>query len=114
MRQQITKQTGVGQSTPVILDPKVKAFNVGFGCAVSGTPTYTVQYCYDDLLGNTGNRVTIANATWYPHSVLNGVSVSMSNSFTSPVSAVRINVTGVVAGTDSVTMTLIQEGQAGA
>lgn len=94
-------------SQPVILDKIRNPFNVGFGCVVSsgGTITFSVQHTFDDL-------TTVASPTWFNHSVVNGQSASVFNSYAFPIAAVRLQVT---AGTNpgSVTATFIQAGPEG-
>jgi hypothetical protein len=67
-------------------------FSVGIGCSISGSPTYTVQHCYDEV-GTAYNHATIAAKT-----------EQFDGSYTAPVAAIRLLWTA--AGT--VTLTAIQ------
>lgn len=64
------------------------AFNIGFGCTISGTPTYSAQHTYDGV-------------TWFNHATVAAQTVSKDGAYTSPVSAIRINWTA--AGTVTLT-----------
>lgn len=67
------------------------AFNIGFGCSISGTPTYTVQHSYD-------------GSTWFNHSTVVAETTAQEGTYLNPVAMIRLLWT--VAGT--VTMTAIQ------
>lgn len=66
-------------------------FNIGFGCSISGSPTYTVQHSYD-------------GSTWFNHATVSGETTAQEGTYTSPVAMIRLLWTA--AGT--VTMTAIQ------
>lgn len=75
------------------LEPRVVAFNVGFGCVKgTGSPNYSVQHTYDK------------GATAFAHSVVAAKTASTDGVYTSPVGGIRLAWT--VAG--QVTLTAIQ------
>lgn len=96
MRPQTATKTGTGQSNVLSFDHKTTPFNIGFGCVVSGTVTYTVQHTFD-------------GTNWFDHPVA-AATTNRDGNYAYPVISVRINVT---AGTGSVTMTAIQAGDGG-
>ncbi len=79
------------------MDHKQNPFSVAIGCVISGSPTYTVEHTFDDILGG-------ATATAFPHSSIVGQTTNKDGNYAFPVTGVRLNVT---AGTGSVRMTLL-------
>lgn len=100
MKAHSVDRTNTGQSTAVRLDIKAPVFNVGLAAVISGGPTYSVEYTLDDT-------------NWYAVSGLSGATANAAAALTIPAKAVRINITAVVAATDSVTLTVIQAGDRG-
>ena len=68
-------------------------FSIGFGCVISGTPTYTVQHSYGD-------------GAPFNHSVVAAKTANSDGSYSAPIAAIRLLFTA--AGT--VTLTAIQGG----
>ena len=100
MRPVTQTQVNVGQPPlPVAMDWRSCPFNVGIGCIISGSPTYTVQHSFEDPPTN-----------WFPNANINGAVASADTNYAFPVRYIRLNVTAVSAPTDSVTMTVIQSG----
>lgn len=100
----------LGASSPIPLDHYRDPFSVGIGCVISAgaTLTYTVEHTFDDVFSSTFNPAT---ATWFPNASLATKSTSSDGNYSTPVTAVRINVTAYTSG--SVTMTVIQAGMPG-
>jgi len=86
-------QTGVGASA-AIYPSAGNPFNVGMGCVVSGTVTYTIEHSFDSDSND-----------WFSHSDLVNKSSSTDGNYAFPVAAIRINVT---AGTGTVTLAFLQ------
>jgi hypothetical protein len=92
--------TGVANSAAVPLDIYLTPFNVSMACVVSATATYTVQYTLDDLsLGTPTN--------WFNHATMTGLSATANGTIISPVTAVRLTVSG---STGTVTFQIAQAG----
>lgn len=98
MRPQTVTVSGVGTSAWIPLNTKQTPFNVGFGCVITGTATYTVQHTFDDVLAG-------ATATAFDNSSVAAETTNMDGNYAFPVSAIRLNVT---ASTGSVTLTVLQ------
>ena len=99
----ITKQiTGVGSSSPITFDTFRIPFNVGYGCSVLGTATYTVQHTFDDY-----NAIDFvwADARWFDNTLLTGVSTAEDGNYAFPITAMRITIT---SGSGTVSVTAIQ------
>ena len=96
--------TGVAATAVAALNLNVSPFNVGFGVAVTGTVTYTVQHTFDDVYAA---GFAPASATWYNHPTVVTQSASADGNYAFPVRGVRVNIT---AGTGSVIATLLQAG----
>lgn len=98
--------TGTLVSTaPISLDHYRSPFNVGLGVVVvSGTPTYTVQHTFDDVLTST------TTPTYFDHPVLVSRTTSADGNYAFPVTAIRLS---VVSGTGTVRLTVIQAGMPG-
>jgi len=103
MRPVVITQTGAGTSSWVKLDNKVTPFNVGFGCVVTGTVSFSVEYTYDDV-------DAVGSPTAFTHATVATKTANIDGTIGYPVAAVRIN---NASGTGSITMTLIQAGCAG-
>lgn len=95
--------TGVGSSDWVKLDHKTAPFNVGLGCVVTGTATYTVQHTFDDV--DSGGAVVA-----FDHATIVGQTANKDGNYAFPVRAIRLTIT---VGDGSVTMTSIQAGCGG-
>jgi hypothetical protein len=94
-------------SSPVIpLDQYLTPFNVGLGCDVTGgSPTYTVQYTFDDVWATGFDPAT---AKWFDHASMTAQTGDTNSNIAFAVTAVRMTQTG----TGVTTMTVIQAGGA--
>lgn len=99
--------TGTGSGRAVNLDYRQNPFSVGISCILAGTGTYSVEHTYDNIYSGSFNAAT---ATWYPNSILNGQTSTAEGFYTTPVSAVRGNMTAAT-GTASVSFIFIQATQ---
>jgi len=97
----ILSQTGTGSSRPFQADYWFTPFNVGFGCVVSGTVTYTVQHTFDDI---QNPNIT---PTWFNHPTVASLSANQDGNYAFQVAAIRLNVS---AGSGTATLTIIQSG----
>lgn len=90
-----------GQNLP--LNFENTSVGTGFVCVTTGTVTYTVYHCYDNILDPTVTPV------WLPHGVSNmvGATSTQESNFVIPVAAMQIIIT---AGTGSVKTTVLQQG----
>jgi len=79
-------------------------FQVGFGVAVTGTVTYTIEHTFDDVQAKGFDPDT---ATWYPHPSAEDLSANVDGTYAFPVVAVRLSVT---AGDGTARLSLIQAG----
>lgn len=106
MRPQAISRTGVGVTIPTVHDIFRNPFNVGIGCVITGTITYTVQHTFDNVLDTT------ITPTWFNHddAVLVNAIANQNSNYAYPVFASRVNVT---AGTGSIVATFIQAGLMG-
>lgn len=102
MRPATVSVTGVGTSQVIPLDWNSSPFNVGVGCIVTGTATYTVEATFDDVFAP---NFTPASANWLPNIGLTAQTASKDGNYAFPVRGVRLNVT---AGTGTVQMTVLQ------
>lgn len=107
MKPVVVAKTNTGASSVVPLDHFQNPFNVGLGCVIAGSPTYTIQHTFDDVLDAS------VTPTWFSHPDLTGQTANADGNYAFPIRAVRINVTAVGASTDSVTLTVIQAGMPG-
>lgn len=105
MRRQDITVSSATASSPVPVNPQAQVFNIGMGCVISagGSLTYTVQHTFDDIWDPAYNPAT---GNWFNHSVLVNKTSNADSTYTSPVTAIRVNVTVYASG--SVTVTLLQ------
>jgi len=97
--------SSVAASDPVPLDHYISPANVTVDVRVDGTSvTFTGQYTTDDIYAADYDAAT---GNW---SAITGVSgaASVTGNIAFPVTAVRLDVSGIATG--SVTMTVIQSG----
>lgn len=99
MRPVTVTVSGVAVSSPIPMDFRAQVFNVGFGCEVTGTVTYSVQHTFDDIYN------TALTPVWFNHAFVNAATTSQDGNYAFPIRAMRLNIT---AGTGSVTMNVIQ------
>lgn len=97
-------KTGTGRSTVHVPDTFQNPFNIGVGCVVSGTATYTVQHTFEDVTDPAFNPAT---ATWFDNSGLTAQTGNANGNYAYPVNGISVNVT---AGTGTVTVYLLQAG----
>ena len=96
--------TNTGTSNVVPLDQYISPFNIGLGCVVvSGSPTFTVQHTFDNVLDP---EFSASTATWFNHSDIASQTSNIDGNYAFPVSGIRLNVTG----TGVVQMKAIQAG----
>jgi hypothetical protein len=102
--QQVSIATS-GASDPILLDPHISPFAIGFGVVKigSGDITFTVQHTFDNLYAQT-------SGTWFDHSVVSGKTASIDGNYDKPVCAVRLLGAGPVSGTSTVVLKLFQAG----
>jgi len=80
------------------MDYRSQVFNVGFGCVISATATYTVQHTFDDIYN------TAITPTWFNNSIATAQTTNKDGNYAFPVAAIRLSVT---ASTGTVTITLL-------
>lgn len=97
----VTAYASIGPSAWVPLDTYRNPFSVGMSAVVSGSPTYNVEYTFDDVQNSA------LTPTVYSGLTVTGATSNTSTSLTVPVTAVRANIT---TGSGSVTLTVIQAG----
>lgn len=102
MRPTTVSVTGVDTSAVVVPDYISSPFNVGIGCTVTGTATYTVEHTFDDVFSLNFNPAT---ATWIANSGLTAKTTSTDGNYAFPVRGIRLKVT---SGTGTVAMTVVQ------
>lgn len=101
MRTQTLTKTGTGTTDWLVVDPKANPFNVGFGCAVTGTATYSIEHTFDDV------NATGASPTVFTHSDVAAKTANTDGNYAFPISAMRLNIT---SGTGTVVVKVIQAG----
>lgn len=98
MRPQVVSVSTVAASAPLVMDRKQNPVNIGFGVVLTGgTPTYTVEHTFDDILGG-------ATATWFPHTSVAAQTTNKDGNYAFPITAIRLNVTVNAAGTATLTV----------
>lgn len=95
-------QAGVGSTDPIPLDIHTHPFNVGVGCILTGTATYSVEHTFDDPFASD---FVAASANWLPNSGITAKTASSDGNYAFPVRAVRLT---IASGAGSVQMTVIQ------
>lgn len=93
--------TGAGTTTPVIVNTYQCPVNLGFGCKVTGTVSYTVEHTYDFIDDNN------SAVTWYTNSVVGTKTVTADGSYLYPIRAIRVN---NASGSGSIALTVVQAG----
>lgn len=99
MRIRSISKTGTGQTSPFPVNWRGGAggFQIGLGAVVSGSVTYTVQHCFDNILAG-------ATPTWFDHDFLAAKTTNDDGNYAFPITGIRLNVT---AGTGTVTLTIV-------
>lgn len=90
--------TGIGVSSPIVLDHYQSPATCAIGCKISATATYTVEHTFDDVFAA---GFTPAGATWLPHATLVAKTTNADGNYAYPPIACRLNVS---ASTGTVTM----------
>lgn len=103
MRPVILTISGIGSTPWIKTNTKASQFQIGFGCVVTGTTSFTVEHTYD-------NVDTVAVPTVFPHTTVAAKTASTEGTYVTPVAAFRIT---TASGTGSVTITSIQAGAGG-
>lgn len=101
MKLQTVTQSGVGSSTPIVMDTNKNPFNVGFGVIKTGTVNYTVQHTFDDPFGSI--------STWFNHPTVAAQIANADGNYAFPVTAIRVTMN---SGDGSVVLKLLQSGVA--
>jgi len=99
MKVQTVSKTGVGSSTPIVMNTNISPFNVGFGVIATGTVDYTVQHTFDDP--------AVGFTTWFSHPTVAGETANADGNYAFPVTGIKVLVN---SGTGSATLKLIQAG----
>lgn len=95
-----------GVTTPVPMDIyQPTHISVAVVLAPASTLTYTVEHTYDDVFARNFNPAT---AAWFPNVDLAAETTNGETKYTTPVTAIRLNVTAFTSG--SATITIIQSG----
>lgn len=102
MRPTTVSVTGTGTSSVVVPDYLSSPFNVGVGCKVSGSATYSVEHTFDDVFSPTFDPAT---ATWIANTGLTGKTANADGNYAFPVRGIRLN---IASGSGTVTMTVVQ------
>lgn len=83
-----------GSISPTVLpDMDADVFSLGFGCTISGSPTYTVQHNYGE-------------GAWFNHSAVAAKTVNADGAYSAPVAGIRL----MFAAAGTVTFAGIQAG----
>lgn len=99
MKVQSVTQTGAGSTTPFVMNTNISPFNVGFGCVVTGTVSYTVQHTFDNP--------AVGFTTWFDHPTIAAQSTSKDGNYAFPVTGIRLT---IASGGGSVAFSLVQAG----
>ena len=101
--------TGVGTSSPILLDTIQGAGGTLFQVVVTGTVTYTVEHCNDPTIYDQFTGARTGPATWFPDANVVSKTANAEGNFIGPVQWCRLNVT---AGTGTATLSVRQAGPA--
>lgn len=99
MRPIYQTQTGAGSTAWIPIDRNLAAFAVGFGCTVTGTADYTIEYTFDNIFD------AAVSPTAYPHPIVAAKTTNQPGNFAFPISAMRLTVN---SGDGSVALTVHQ------
>ena len=105
MRRQDITVSSQTTSNPIPVDERAAVFQISVACVISSgaSLTYKVQHTFEDVFASTFNPAT---ATWFDHPNIVNETGTKEGTYSSPVMAIRLNVTSYSSG--SVTMTLLQ------
>lgn len=106
MSQPISRTVGSqAASTPILLNHQgPNPFSVTLLATVTGTLTYTVQFTLDDVFAPNYNPAT---GVWNTVTGMGAQTTTVAAALSSPVTAVRINVSAYTSG--SVVLTAMQQ-----
>lgn len=99
MKVQTVSKTGVGSSSPLVMNTNISPFNVGFGVSVTGTVNYTVQHTFDDP--------AVGFTTWFSHPTVASQAANADGNYAFPVTGIKVLVN---SGSGTATLELIQAG----
>ena len=99
MKVQTVSQTGVGSSTPLVMNTNISPFNVGFGVIATGTVDYTIQHTFDDPA--TGF------STWFSHPTIAAQTANADGNYAFPVTGIKVLVN---SGAGTAQLKLVQAG----
>lgn len=99
MKVQTVSQTGVGSSTPIVMNTNISPFNVGFGVIATGTVDYTIQHTFDDPA--TGF------STWFSHPTIAAQTANADGNYAFPVTGIKVLVN---SGAGTAQLKLVQAG----
>lgn len=99
MKVQTVSQTGVGSSTPIVMNTNISPFNVGFGVIATGTVNYTIQHTFDDPA--TGF------STWFSHPTIAAQTANADGNYAFPVTGIKVLVN---SGAGTAQLKLVQAG----
>ena len=99
MRPKALTQTGVGATNPFVVNWRGSpgGFGVGVGCEVTGSATYNIEICYDNLLAGE-------SPVWF-QTAITGATANANENIAGTFTAMRLNVT---AGTGTVVAKVYQ------
>lgn len=89
-------------SSPIPVDYMASNFNVGFGVVINGggTLTYSIEHTFDNVFDPA------ITPTWFTHVSVSGETTNQDGNYTSPIRALRLNVTAWTSG--SATLSVLQ------
>jgi hypothetical protein len=99
MTPSVVSKTGTGASAWIPVDYRQQVMNLGLGIVATGTITYDIEHTYDNVMDST------VTPTAFKHPTITGQTASKDGTYSSPIRAVRLNVT---AGTGTATLTVLQ------
>lgn len=99
MKVQTVSKTGIGSSTPIVMNTNISPFNVGFGVIATGTVNYTIQHTFDDP--------AIGFSVWYSHPSVFNQAANADGNYAFPVTGVKVLVN---SGDGTAQLKLIQAG----
>ena len=97
-------QTGTGSTTVHVPDTFRDPFNIGIGCVLTGTATYSIEHTFEDVLSPTFNA---SSATWFKNSGISSKSANQDGNYAYPVNGIRLT---IESGAGSVTAYHLQAG----
>lgn len=104
MHRIVTTVTGIGISNWIPVDCDLVPVNIGLGCVISATATYTLEHCFDDLRA-PADGFPAPTITPFPHPFIVNQTANSNGNYAMPITAYRLNVS---ASTGTVTVTSLQ------